>query len=92
MIKTFAHRGLQRFFVTGSIAGIQANHAARLRLILSLLDQANCVGDVDSPGLRLHPLKGKLKGQWAVTVHANWRIIFRFDGGDAYIVDYQDYH
>lgn len=92
MIKSFAHKGLSRFFETGSTAGIQAIHAPRLRLILSMLDQANRIDDMDAPGLRLHPLKGKLKGLWAVTVQANWRVTFRFESGDASIVDYQDYH
>jgi len=92
MIKSFAHKGLQRFFVTGSASGIKTIHADRLRLLLSMLDQAVRVSDMDAPGLRLHPLKGKLKGLWAVTVQANWRLTFRFEGGDAYVVDYQDYH
>ncbi len=92
MIRSFAHKGLERFFVTGRTAGIQAIHAARLRLILALLDQARLVDDLDAPGLRLHPLKGKLKGHWAVTVQANWRVIFRFENGDAFVVDYLDYH
>lgn len=92
MIKTFAHKGLQRFFVSGSTAGIQAIHAARLRLILAMLDQATRALDMDAPGLRLHALKGKLKGHWAVMVQANWRITFRFEDGDAHVVDYQDYH
>lgn len=92
MIKTFAHKGLQRFFVAGSTAGIQAIHAARLRLILAMLDQATRALDMDAPGLRLHALKGNLRGHWAVTVQANWRVTFRFEGGDAYVVDYHDYH
>lgn len=92
MIKTFAHKGLQRFFVTGSTAGIQAIHATRLRLILAMLDQTTRALDMDAPGLRLHALKGNLKGYWAVTVQANWRVTFRFENGDAHVVDYQDYH
>lgn len=92
MIKTFEHKGLERFFRTGSKAGIQAIHAGRLRLILALLDQARSVDDANAPGLRLHPLKGALAGHWAVTVQANWRVTFRFEDGDAYVVDYQDYH
>ena len=83
---------MQRSFVSGSTAGIQAIHAARLRLILALLDQATLAHDMDAPGLRLHALKGKLKGQWSVTVQANWRVTFRFEDGDAHVVDYQDYH
>ncbi len=92
MIKTFAHKGLERFFMTGTTAGIQAMHAKRLRLVLALLDQARVVNDIDAPGLRLHPLKGELRDHWAVTVQANWRITFRFEDGDVYVVDYRDYH
>lgn len=92
VIKAFAHKGLGRFFATGNTAGIQAIHAARLRLILAMLDEATSAGDMGAPGLRLHPLKGELKGHWAVTVQANWRVTFRFENGDAYVVDYRDYH
>lgn len=91
-IKSFTHKGLQRFFTTGNTAGIKAIHAKRLRLILALLDEARRVDDMMAPGLRLHPLKGELKGHWAVTVQANWRVTFRFEDGNAYVVDYQDYH
>ena len=76
----------------GSKAGIQAIHAPRLRLLLALLDQARNVDDVNAPGLRLHALKGDKAGFWSITVQANWRVIFRFDAGDAYVVDYLDYH
>lgn len=92
MIKSFAHKGLEKFYRSGSKAGIQAVHAGRLRLILALLEQARSTEDMDAPGLRLHPLKGNLEGQWAVTVQANWRVIFRFTSGDAEIVNYLDYH
>ena len=92
MIKTFALKGLERFFETGSQAGIQSIHAKRLRLILALLDKARALTDVDAPGLRLHPLKGDMDGLWAVTVQANWRVVFRFEDGDVYVVDYLDYH
>ena len=71
---------------------IQPMHADRLRLLLALLDQARAVQDVDAPGLRLHPLKGDMAGFWSLTVRANWRVIFRFDAGDAHVVDYLDYH
>jgi proteic killer suppression protein len=71
MIKSFAHKGLERFFTTGSQAGIQAIHAKRLRLILALLNDANSLDDIHSPGLRLHSLKGDRAGFWAVTVQAN---------------------
>jgi proteic killer suppression protein len=91
-IKTFAHKGLERFFTTGSTAGIQSIHARRLSLVLALLNEARSVEDMNAPGLRLHPLKGKLMHHWSVTVQANWRVTFRFEGADAYIVDYLDYH
>lgn len=92
MIKSFAHKGLEKFYRTGSKAGIQAAHAGRLRLVLALLEQARHIEDMDAPGLRLHRLKGDLAGQWAVTVQANWRVVFRFTNGDAEIVNYLDYH
>lgn len=92
MIKSFAHKGLELFFESGSVAGIQAMHSKRLRLILALLNEADAVDDVNAPGLRLHPLKGDMKGHWSVIVQANWRITFRFIHGDAHVVDYMDYH
>ena len=92
MIKSFAHKGLERFYRSGSKAGIQAVHAKRLGLILALLEQARVIEDMNAPGLALHALKGNLAGRWAVTVQANWRVIFRFTGGDAEVVDYLDYH
>lgn len=92
MIKTFAHKGLHKFFETGSTAGIQALQEKRLRLILTALDGADEVQDMNLPGFRLHPLKGNMKGLWSVTVNGNWRIVFRFEKGDAYVVNYQDYH
>jgi toxin HigB-1 len=92
MIKSFRHKGLQRFFETGSKAGIQAAHAARLRLQLAALDQAVKPDDLSAPAWGLHPLKGDLKGHWAITVNGNWRMVFTFDGTDAVLVDYRDYH
>lgn len=95
MIKSFAHKGLERFFLTGSKASIQPRHAARLRLILAQLHQARTLEDMNIPTLRLHELKGQRQGVWAVTVQANWRITFHFiagDAGDAEVVDYEDYH
>jgi len=92
MIKSFAHKGLEQFFVTGSKAGIQPRHAARLRLLLAQLHQARALDDMNIPTLRLHDLKGNRKGTWSVTVQANWRITFRFVAGDAELVDYEDYH
>lgn len=92
MIKSFRHKGLQRFFETGSKAGIVPAHAARLRLQLGVLDQAVRPEDMGAPAWGLHPLKGELKGNWAVTVNGNWRLIFVFDGVDPMSVDYLDYH
>jgi toxin HigB-1 len=92
MIKSFAHKGLERFFRTGSTSGVQVIHVKRLRLILAQLNQAKLIGDMNIPALRLHPLKGNKKGLWAVTVQANWRITFQFSEGDAEIVNYEDYH
>ncbi len=92
MIRTFRHKGLAKFFVTGSRAGIQAAHAERLSLILGVLNAATAPADIGLPGLKLHPLKGARSGTWSVTVRANWRVTFRFDGKDAIDVDYEDYH
>jgi proteic killer suppression protein len=92
MIKSFAHKGLEDFFYDGTLKGIQAKHAPRLRLILDLLDSAEASEQMNFPGSVLHPLKGSLKGHWSVRVSGNWRVTFRFENGDAYIVNYQDYH
>jgi len=92
MIISFAHKGLEKFYRTGSKSGIQSKHAQRLRLILSNLDQAEGTDDMDMPGLALRELKGKRKGIWTVRVSGNWRVTFRFKGRDAEIVNYEDYH
>lgn len=92
MIRSFKHKGLAKFFETGSKAGIQSAHADRLRLILGRLNAAGKAEDMGLPGLRLHPLKGERKGTWAVWVSGNWRVTFRFVGPDAEVVDYEDYH
>jgi len=92
MIRSFKHKGLERFYIRGTTAGIQVVHAKRLRLILSNLDQAESPDDMDLPGLRLHPLRGDKKGVWSVSVSGNWRVTFRFNGRDAEIVNYEDYH
>lgn len=92
MIRSFKHKGLGRFFLRGSKAGIQAGHASRLRLILSRLHASASPKDMDLPGLHLHQLKGASRGRWSVRVSGNWRIIFRFEGPDAFDVDYEDYH
>lgn len=92
MIRSFRHSGVERFFKTGSKAGIQPKHAKRLRLQLGRLDGAGGPEDMNLPGWRLHPLTGPLQGFWAVWVDENWRLTFRFDGEHAELVNYQDYH
>lgn len=92
MIRTFRHDGLERFFKTGSKAGIQPKHAERLRLQLGRLDAATGAADMNLPGWDWHPLKSDLAGHWAVKVSGNWPLTFTFDGKDAVLVDYQDYH
>jgi proteic killer suppression protein len=92
MIRTFRHAGLEAFYRTGSKAGIQPHHAAKLRILLTALDGAKGPQDMNAPAWRLHPLAGKLAGHWAVWVNGNWRMTFRFTGEDAELVDYQDYH
>jgi proteic killer suppression protein len=92
VIKSFRHRGAERFFHTGSKAGIQVRHADRLRLQLFALDNAKHPTDMNAPGWKLHRLTGTLKGHWAVSLSGNWRLTFRFEGEDATLVDYQDYH
>ena len=91
-IKTFRHKGLERFFTTGSKAGIQAKHADRRRLILGRLSVAASPNDMRLPGLDLHELQGSRKGTWAVTVSGNWRVTFTLDDRDVERVDYEDYH
>jgi proteic killer suppression protein len=92
VIKSFRHRGIERFFLTGSRDGIRPDHAKRLRLQLARLNAARVPQDMGLPGWRLHPLKGSLKGHWAVWVDKSWRLTFVFEGEDAVLVDYQDYH
>ena len=92
MIKSFRHKGLQRFFETGNKAGIQAAHAAKLSLQLAALEQAVKPEDLSAPSWSLHLLRGELKGHWALTVNGNWRVVFAFEGSDAVLVDYRDYH
>lgn len=92
MIKSFKHKGLEKFFNTGSKAGIQAAHAEKLRVQLTTLDGAVCPQDMNAPSWRLHPLSGSLQGHWSICVNGNWRLTFRFENGHAEVVDYQDYH
>lgn len=92
MIKGFRHKGIKKFFETGSKKGIQPGHAEKLSRQLTVLNEADKVDDMDFPGWDLHPLKGNLKDHWSISVNGNWRMIFMFDNGDAWLVDYQDYH
>ncbi len=92
MIKSFKHKGLKKFFESGSVAGIRPTHQQKLRIRLTALDTALQIKDMDLPGFRLHALKGNKQGQWAIDVNKNWCITFEFIDGDAYIVNYEDYH
>jgi len=92
MIKTFMHKGLEEFFNSGSTRGIQSAHAIKLRMQLAALNTATTIEDMNIPGYRLHPLRGDRKGIWSITVNGNWRVTFEFIDGDAYIVNYEDYH
>ncbi|MEK6282949.1 MAG: type II toxin-antitoxin system RelE/ParE family toxin [Acidobacteriota bacterium] len=92
MIKSCRHKGLKTFFESGSAAGIQPRHARRLRMLLAALDTAQSIEDMNVPGFRLHPLKGTDRGRWSVWVNGNWRLTFEFEDGQAYLLDYEDYH
>ena len=92
MLKSYRHKGIKQFAETGSKAGIQPEHADRLRRLLSALDAASSAANMNAPGYGLHPLKGDMAGHWAVRVSGNWRLTFAFDGEDAILVDYKDYH
>ena len=92
VIRSFRHKGIERFFLTGSKAGIQPSHAAKLNDQLTALNIAKKPEDMKIPGWQFHALRGELAGHWAVSVNGNWRLTFTFDGEDAILVDYQDYH
>ena len=92
MIRSFRHRGLRRLFEQGESKGIRADHREKVENILAVLNRARRPEDMNLPGFRLHRLTGDLRGFWSVTVRANWRVIFRFDKGDTYDLDYTDYH
>jgi len=92
VIKDFRHKGLKRFYLTGSCAGIQPSHASRLARQLARLNSAASPMDMNLPGWNLHSLKGSLTKKWAVKVNGNWRLIFKFKNGDAFGIDYDDYH
>ena len=92
MIMSFSHKGLETFFYEGTTKRIQAKHATKLRYQLDRLNNAEAINDMDFPGYDLHQLKGRLKGHWSVKVSGNLRLTFRFEDGNAYVVDYKDYH
>lgn len=92
MIKSFKHKGLEKFFYNGNRSRIHAKHAPKFGRILDRLDASVRPQDMNLPGYKLHELKGKNKGTWSVWVSGNWRITFRFHGTDAIDVDYCDYH
>lgn len=92
MIRSFRHKGIERFFRTGSTRGIQAKHAVRLRRQLAALNESSSPQGMNIPGWRWHALKGDLSDHWAVWVDENWRLTFTFEGADAILIDYMDYH
>ena len=92
VIKTFKHKGIEKFFSTGSKAGIQPKHANKLNVQLTALDAATKAEAMNLPGWSWHPLTSDLTSHWAVSVNGNWRLTFSFEGEDAILVDYQDYH
>lgn len=92
MIKSFKHKGLEKFFYTGSKKGIKPEHSGRLERILDRLHASSEINDMNYPGSYLHQLKGDKEGQYSVRVSGNWRVFFEYIDGDAYIVDYDDYH
>lgn len=92
MIVRFRHKGLEKLFLFGDISLVNAQHVARLRRILGMLNVSSAPGDMALPGYRLHPLQGDRKGQWAVVVSGNWRLVFEFEDTNATNVDLVDYH
>ncbi len=92
MIKSFKHKGLKKFFESGSTKGIQVKHKKKLALILDLLDAIDNIDDANMPGSNLHILEPKQDSIWSLKVSGNWRITFKFESGNVYIVDYLDYH
>jgi proteic killer suppression protein len=92
MIKSFKHKGLEKFYLKGTSAGVQARLSKKLRFQLAALDSAQDIDDLDIPGYRLHPLKGQREGIWSITVSANWRLTFEFIDGNVHILNYEDYH
>jgi len=92
MIKPFKHKGLKRYFESGLASGIQVKHQRKLRMQLAAIDTAQTIEDLNLPSFKLHLLKGNRVGIWSITVNGNWRITFEFIDGNAYILNYEDYH
>ncbi len=92
VIKSFRHPGIAKFYRAGSKAGIQPKHTQKLSLQLFALNRAKSPSDMAAPGWDLHPLQGEMKGHWSIKVNGNWRLTFAFEGEDAVLVDYSDYH
>lgn len=92
MIVSIRHKGLRKFYQSGSTSGIQAKHAKKLRMQLIALDTATTIDDMRIPGFRLHPLQGEAKGRWSIWVSGNWRLTFEFRAGQFHLLDYEDYH
>lgn len=92
MIRSFRHRGLRRFYERGDRGLIRPDLQERVEVMLAQLDVASSPEAMRLPRYRLHALKGDLQGFWSATIKANWRIIFRFEGGDVYDVELIDYH
>tara|TARA_B100000768_G_scaffold178230_1_gene193656 strand:- start:7718 stop:7996 length:279 start_codon:yes stop_codon:yes gene_type:complete len=92
MIKSFRHKGLNKYFLTGNASGINFQHKQKIKDQLEFLNSADRIDDMDIPGYNLHELKGSRAQEWSVTVSKNWRIVFKFEEGDAYVVNYEDYH
>jgi proteic killer suppression protein len=92
MIRTVRHKGLAALHEKGQTRGVRQSHVKRLRQILALLNTAKTIDDMDLPGMKLHPLRGRLAGFFGVTVSGNWRVIFRFENSEALDIDYLDYH
>lgn len=92
MIKSFKHKGLKLFYESGKTTGIQSKHRNKLRMQLAAIDTAFGISDINVPGFNLHQLKGSREGIWSITVNGNWRVTFEFKDGNAYILNYEDYH
>ena len=92
MIKSFKHKGLEIFFLSGNIKGINPEHKFKIKRVLTYLDSAKIIEDMDIAGFKLHKLKGNMQNLWAVKISGNYRITFEFNNGNAYILNYQDYH